>query len=205
MYPRIKTISQWLGTGSINLFGRPFAGKDTQGRMLATQLGGVLIGGGDILRSHKDPKEIEQILAAGGLIPHDYYLNMILPYLSQPEFNGKPLILDAVGRAKGEELAVLKAAEQSGHPLKAVVVLQLSEQEVWHRFDVADQVGDRGSRTDDSREVLKNRLKKYEDNTLPVLDYYRKSGLLLEVDGTGTRDEVAEAILDALVWQSQQP
>lgn len=204
MYPRIKTISQWLGTGSINLFGRPFAGKDTQGRMLATQLGGVLIGGGDILRSHKDPKEIEQILAAGGLIPHDYYLNMVLPYLSRAKFSGKPLVLDAVGRAKGEEQAVVKAAEQSGHPLKAVIVLQLSEQEVWHRFDAAAAVGDRGSRTDDSREVLKNRLKKYDDNTLPVLEYYKSNGLLIEVDGIGTRDEVAEAILDALAKQAQQ-
>lgn len=204
MYPRIKTISQWLGTGSINLFGRPFAGKDTQGRMLATQLGGALIGGGDILRSHKDPKEIEQILAAGGLIPHDYYLHMVLPYLSRPEFNGKPLVLDAVGRAKGEEQAVLKAAEQSGHPLKAVIVLQLPEQEVWNRFDAAAAVGDRGSRADDSREVLKNRLKKYEDNTVPVLEYYKSAGLLIEVDGIGTRDEVAEAILDALTKRAQQ-
>ena len=204
MYPRIKTISQWLGTGSINLFGRPFAGKDTQGRMLATQLGGVLIGGGDILRSHKDPKEIEQILAAGGLIPHDYYLNMVLPYLSRVEFSGKPLVLDAVGRAKGEEKAVLKATEESGHPLKAVLVLQLSEQETWRRFDAAAKIGDRGSRTDDSREVLKNRLKKFEDNTVPVLNFYRDQGLLLEVDGSGTRDEVAEAILDGLLKFAQQ-
>ncbi len=201
---QIKQISAWLGAGSINVFGRPFAGKDTQGAKLADSFGGALIGGGDILRSHPEPERIKEILSAGGLIPHDFYLGMLVPYLSQPKFSGKPLILSSVGRSHGEEATILKAASGSGHPLRAVVLLALSEDEVWRRFEASKVLGDRGGRSDDDREVLKNRLAKFEAKTEPVIAFYREKGLLIEVDGTKSREEVTAEILDALFERSQR-
>jgi len=199
MDERTKTITTWLGSGSINLFGRPFAGKDTQGKKLAELLGAPLIGGGDILRSHNEPKEIEAILSSGGVVPHDFYLKLVLPYLSQEQFNGKPLVLDAVGRSSGEEQTIISATAGSGHPLKAVVVLQLSEEEVWKRFDAAAIEGDRGARSDDNKDVLKTRLQTYRDETMPVIEVYRGMGILIEVEGTASREEVNEKVIDALV------
>jgi len=193
-----KIVSSWLGTGSINIFGRPFAGKDTQGRLLADVLHGALISGGDILRSHHDPAIIEQIMASGGIIPSDFYLDMVVPYLSRETFRNKPLILSAVGRAHGEEPLIMQAAADSGHPLKAVIVLKLSEEEVWRRFETSQAHHDRGERSDDKRDVLKNRLKKYQDRTVPVLDFYREKDMLIEVDGTLSREAVTEEILAAL-------
>lgn len=198
MNSEMTKISAWLGTGSINIFGRPFAGKDTQGRLLAEAFGGVLVAGGDILRSHHDPEKIKQILAAGGLIPSDFYFNLVLPYLSQPAFKDRPLILSSVGRSQGEEPTIMKATSTSGHPMKAVVVLELSEAEVWQRFEAVKVVHDRNGRTDDHREVLKNRLKKFQDRTMPVIEFYRDRGLLVEVDGTRSREEVTNEILDSL-------
>jgi adenylate kinase len=198
MDERTNAIAAWLGAGSINLFGRPFAGKDTQGKKLAELLGAPLIGGGDILRSHNEPKEIEAILSSGGVVPHDFYLKLVLPYLSQEQFKGKPLILDAVGRSSGEEQTIISATAESGHPLKAVVVLQLSEEEVWKRFDAAPLEGDRGARSDDNKEVLKTRLQTYRDETMPVIEVYRTLGLLIEVDGTPSREEVDKEVIDAL-------
>lgn len=197
-----KNISAWLGTGSINIFGRPFAGKDTQGHLLADAFGGVLVAGGDILRSHHDPEKIKRILAEGGLIPSDFYFNLVLPYLSQPAFKDKPLILSSVGRSQGEELTIMKATSSSGHPMKAVVLLALSEAEVWRRFEAVKVVGDRDGRTDDHREVLKNRLKKFQDKTMPVIEYYRGMGLLVEVDGTLSREEVTTEILASLALRA---
>jgi adenylate kinase len=195
---QIKIVSDWLGAGSINLFGRPFCGKDTQGRVLADLLHGSLIAGGDILRSHHEPEKIEQILAGGGIIPSDFYLGMVLPYLSRPEFKGRPLLLSAVGRSHGEEETIMKAAADSGHPLKAVVVFQLSEEEVWRRHELAESQHDRGNRSDDRSEVLKTRLKKFQNQTLPAIEYYRDKGLLIEVDGAKTRQEVTDEILAGL-------
>lgn len=194
----IKTVADWLGVGSLNIFGRPFAGKDTQGRVLAELFGGVLIGGGDILRSHHDPKKIEDILAAGGIVPSDFYLQMVLPYLSQSSLKDKPLILSAVGRSHGEEDIIMKATQDSGHPLMAAIVLTLTEEDVWQRFKDSKNQHDRGDRTDDHEEVLKNRLKKFDEKTLPVIDYYREKNLLIEINGMLGPEQVTAEILAAL-------
>ncbi|HEU4914275.1 MAG TPA: nucleoside monophosphate kinase [Candidatus Saccharimonadales bacterium] len=199
MNEQAQKIVNWLGTGSINLFGKPFSGKDTQGEILAEALGAPLIGGGDILRSHHDPAQIEKIMASGGLIPSDYFFDMVLPYLSRPEFRGKPLVLDALGRSAGEEETILRAAEHSGHPLRAVIVLNVSDEEVWRRYEAAKKLHDRDGRDDDQAETLRTRLKKFQDKTVPVIEAYRQKGLLVEVNGAQSRDAVEQEILAALI------
>lgn len=59
-------IKNWLGNGSINIFGMPFSGKDTQGAILAEHFGGVMISSGDILRHDHGNQQIQQIMAEGG-------------------------------------------------------------------------------------------------------------------------------------------
>jgi len=204
MTNQIKMIAKWLGTGSIDIFGCPFSGKDTQGQILADLFNGALIAGGDILRSHKDPAKIEHILDSGGIVPSDFYIDLVLPYLAQSKYNRKPLFLSAVGRAHGEEPIVMKTASDAGHPIKAVVSLSLTEAEVWRRFDNDKGKDDRGNRADDRHEVLKNRLKKFKDRTLPVIDYYRTKGLLIEVDGALSREAVTEEILKELAKRSSK-
>lgn len=191
-------IAQWLGTGSINLFGRPFAGKDTQGRILADLFSGELIAGGDILRGFHDQQKVQEVMAAGGLIPSDFYFDIVLPFLSRPIIKHKPLFLSSVGRLQGEEGTIMKATADSGHPIKAVILLHLSEEEVWRRFDAAAAEQDRGTRADDSRGVLQNRLQNFQQNTVPVIDFYRNNGLLIEIDGTLSREDVTREILDVL-------
>jgi adenylate kinase len=204
MDEEIKTISKWLGAGSVDIFGCPFSGKDTQGEILAKLFNGEMISGGDILRSHREPQKIAQVLDSGGIVPSDFYLDLVLPYLSQKKYAGKPLILSAVGRSHGEEPLVIKAAVDSGHPIKAVILLDLSEQEVWRRFDESKVEGDRGKRADDKRAIIENRLRKYTDRTLPVIDYYRSVGLLIEVNGNLPREEVTGQILKGLVNKSKK-
>lgn len=198
MDQQLQTIIDWVGTGSINIFGRPFAGKDTQGSKLADLFGGVLVAGGDILRHYPDQAEIEQVMAAGGIIPTDLYLKIVLPYLSRPDFKDRPLILSSVGRLQGEEQTIMAATTSSGHPIKAVVLLQLTEDQVWQRFDEASANHDRGERSDDHREVLRNRLHKFQNKTMPVIEFYRRQGLLIEVDGTLDREAVTNEILNSL-------
>ena len=195
---KIQKISEWLGTGSINIFGRPFAGKDTQGSELADIFGGVLVAGGDILRHYHNQEEIEQVMAAGGIIPSDLYLKIVLPFLSRPDFKEKPLILSSVGRLKGEENTIMEATTSSGHPIKAVVLLQLTEEEVWRRFEESLVSHDRGDRADDHRQVIENRLHKFQNKTVPVIEFYRSKDMLIEVDGTLSPEEVTKEILDSL-------
>ena len=195
---KIATIKKWLGYGSINIFGLPYAGKDTHGRELAELLDGELLGGGDILRNSDIPKSVRAIMERGELIPTDDYISIVLPYLSSDKFTSKPLILSSVGRWLGEEDGVLLAAEKSNHPLKAVIHLSVDDAAVWRRFERAKTAGDRETRADDADGILTKRLDEYRTKTLPVIESYRQKGLLIEVDGLPPRDAVLSTIIDEL-------
>lgn len=194
MDERIKIITDWLGSGSINLFGKPFSGKDTQARALAEMLRGVLVGGGDILRSHAD-RQVGRTMSGGGIVPSELYLKLVTPYLARTEFKDKLLILDSVGRAHGEESTIVNAAAASGHHVKAAVLLNIPEGEVWRRFELSKVQGDRGERPDDSREALAVRLKKFQAETEPVIEFYRQQGLLIEINGELLPHDVTNEII----------
>ncbi len=196
--PALERIRAWLGTGSINIFGRPFAGKDTQGRALVEILGGHLLGGGDILRGSTIPEHVEAALHRGELIPSEDYVDIVLPYLSKQEFQGDPLILSSVGRWIGEESGVIDALKAANHELKAVIYLELDEDTVRSRWEALEQHDNRGGRYDDTAEILEKRLVEYREKTLPVIDAYETLGLLIRLDGNGTPASVTEAILAAL-------
>lgn len=195
---KLAAIRTWLGTGSINIFGRPFAGKDTHGRELVDFFDGVLLGGGDILRNSVVPEHVTTLIRAGKLAPTEDYIAIVLPYLSKADFKDKPLILSSVGRWHGEEAGVLGAAEAAGHPVKAVIYLAISEDGVRQRWQEKNHVGARGERHDDTAEILETRLAEYREKTLPVIDYYKSTGLLIEIDSSLPKDEVLQIIIDAL-------
>lgn len=195
----VQELKDWLGTGSINIFGPPFAGKDTQGARLADALGAVLLGGGDILRGSDMPERIKRLMHTGQLIPTNDYFEMVLPYLSQNKFADKPLILSSVGRWHGEEAGVLEATSASGHPVKAVVYLSIDEATVWRRWEHSDAVKHRGKRADDSYEVLQIRLDEFRNKTLPVISFYRSQDLLIEINTNHQKDTVTDSILEALL------
>jgi adenylate kinase len=195
---KINAIKQWLGSGSINIFGTPYAGKDTQGERLAELFNAPLLGGGEILRNSVIPPDVKETMERGGLIPTNDYIRIVLPYLSQPALNNKPLILSSVGRWHGEEEAVLGATNEAGHPIKAVIFLDLDEDDVRKRWEAAQQQQDRAGRIDDAAERIDTRLSEFKNKTLPVIDHYKQSELLITLDGRLNKDEVTKQIIDSL-------
>jgi len=203
MEENITRIKNWLGQGSINIFGMPFAGKDTQGGTLSDLLNAELMGGGTILRNSIIPDDVRTVMERGDLIPTDDYLRIVLPYLSQEKFNGKPLLLSSVGRWHGEEAGVLAATEAAGHPLRAVVVLTVDE-DIARTRHAEGGSEDRGSRADDAADVFNTRITEYREKTLPVIEFYRDKELLIEVDGNQTPVEVTSDIIEKLAAFARQ-
>jgi len=197
MDTKIQTIKQWLETGSINVFGLPFAGKDTQGKIFAELFDGILISSGDILRK-SDNQELQTIMAEGKIIPSDLWEQVVVPYFKREELKNKPLILSEVGRLMGEQLVIEKATEESGHTQKAVILLELDDSEIWNRFDASRLANDRGDRADDNKAVLQTRLDSYHQKVMPVLNYYDNKGLLIRIDGSKSKEEVTKQIIDSL-------
>jgi len=194
----LYTIKEWLDSGSINIFGLPFAGKDTHGATLSHLFDAPLLGGGDILRNSVIPPELKKDLDAGLLFPPDKYLEIVTPYLSKPEFQNRPLILSSVGRWIGEEEGILRATKASNHPIKAVIYLHLSEEVVYKRYEKSQEKGDRAGRADDARHILATRIEEFNTKTLPVIEIYRQRGLLIEVNSDAEKHEVIENILARL-------
>lgn len=192
-------LKKWLGNGSINIFGLPYAGKDTNGRILSDLLDAPLIGGGDILRNSILPPNVKKDLDSGKLIPTDDYVRIVLPYLNNNDLRDKPLILSSVGRWIGEEEGVLKATEQSGHETKVVVYLYLSENALRQRWDVSQREKDRNNRADDAHHAIQTRIDEFYTKTLPVIEVYKQKNLLLEVNSDATKQEVIDSIISGLL------
>jgi adenylate kinase len=191
---KIKAIREWIASGSINIFGMPFSGKDTHGTYLSELLGGPLIGGGEILRSNLTPKHVLEEIEKGHLAPTAEYRAIVLPYLQQEQYEGRPLVLSSIGRWIGEEVSVLDAAKEAGHPIKAVVYLIITEEEAWQRWRMSER-----QRHDDKAEhILKKRFSEFKEKTLPVIEEYRKTRLLIEVDAMAEKKVVAEDIVNQL-------
>jgi adenylate kinase len=190
-------LKKWLGSGSINIFGRPFSGKDTQSKRLADLFNTKIISGGDIMRASKNDK-IKNSVDKGDLAPQKEYLSLVLPFLSNEIYRGKPLILNSLGRWHGEESPILSATHNTRHPVRAVIYLDIPETEVWKRWEEAEKNGDRGVRNDDNNKSISNRLSEFKNKTLPVIKYYENLKILITIDGTQHPDDVYQEILRKL-------
>lgn len=195
----VEAIRHWLGTGAINIFGLPFAGKDTHGHKLAELFNASILGGGDILRNSTIPPRVHEIMITGALIPTKDYIDIVVPYLSKEEFAGRPLILSSVGRWHGEELGVMSAARDANHPVKAIVFLSVSEDVAKQRFLDSLEDEARGERDDDTEEVLETRFSEFRSKTMPVIDFYKERDMVIEIDGNPPKDEVHQSILRGLL------
>lgn len=220
---KITALREWLGTGAINLFGLPMSGKDTQGVRLAEVLGARLLSSGAIIRE-MERESGATLTADGSLAPTATFYKWVLPYFERRELWHVPLVLSSIGRWHGEEQQVINVAEGAGHPLRAVVYLEISEEEAVRRWQAAFQAGAREGvpggagvlggvdafggasgavaevRADDaSLEIFQRRMAEFREKTLPVISEYRDLGLLVTVDGVGSREEVFERMITGLV------
>lgn len=205
MEEQLQTIKTWLGTGSINVFGLPMSGKDTVGVRLAEAIGGKFLSSGLIVRAME--KSTNQDVSGGGkLVPQNLFYDWVLPYFEKVELREYPLVLSSIGRWNGEEDQVMSVARSSGHPIKAVVMLQLSEQDVIGRWEAAKLLNDRGLRADDADpEIFQTRINEFREKTVPVLKHYQELGLLVPVKADAPRDQVFTNVVKALADFASHP
>ena len=189
-----------LGTGSIDIFGLPLSGKDTVGLRLAEAIGGKMLSSGLILRAaEKEDKDLFSEMSAGKLAATDKFREIVLPYLKRPDLAQFPLILSSVGRWEGEEYDVIEAAKEGGHPIKAVILLNISEAEAKKRWEVSQTLQDRGDRSDDKvAVVLDTRIKEFIEKTMPVIETYRKRDILLPIFADTDKETVYQRVVEAL-------
>lgn len=198
MDEKIKQIKNNLRDGAINFFGLPYSGKDTIGKMLAEILGAKFIASGDVVRANAEKLKNSENSDLGLLAPTNDYQKIMKDFLMSQKQTGA-LVLSSIGRWHGEEESIMQSLSEAGHPLRAVIYLKISEEEIWRRWQKAKTLGDRGVRADDnSRKILKKRIAEFKEKTLPVIEHYHQLGILYEIDGEKARENVLIDVLSAL-------
>ena len=182
---------------NIILFGPPGAGKGTQAQRIVDRHGVVQLSTGDMLRAaiaagSELGLKAKSLMDEGKLVPDDVIIGMIADRMNDEDCkNG--VILDGFPRTIAQAKA-LDAMFAAGHnQLDQVIEIQVDEAALFARIENrAAEPGD--ARSDDTAEVLEQRLKVYHENTAPVLPYYRDKGQLNIVDGMQPIEEVAAQI-----------
>ncbi|RYU15736.1 adenylate kinase [Nocardioides iriomotensis] len=181
------------------LMGPPGAGKGTQAKVIAAKLGVPAISTGDIFRANVSQQtplglEAKGYMDAGEYVPDSVTNAMVRDRINQDDARGG-FLLDGYPRtvAQVEELDAMLADHKAA--IDAVVVLTVDQDEIVARLlRRAETEG----RTDDTEEVIRRRQDVYAEQTAPLISVYAGHGVLTEVDGMGTVDEVSARVFQAL-------
>lgn len=206
--------------------GAPGVGKGTQADLIAAKFGRPKISTGDILREavrNKTPMGLEAkaCMDQGRLVPDSVVVGIVKDKLSEPAC-AKGFLLDGFPRTvpQAEELAAMLKAR--GLQLDRVINVSVPREDVVRRLTgrrscpkcqavfhiefappkragFCDRCGSElMQRSDDKRETVENRLAVYEEQTAPLIAYYRQRGLLSDVDGAGTVEQVQQRVVELL-------
>ena len=188
----------------IVFLGPPGAGKGTQAARLAAKYGIPQISTGDMLRAAVAAgtplgDRVDGIMKSGDLVPDDVMLEVVEDRLAQPDCVSGA-ILDGYPRTRGQAETLDPLAHRIGQgEVSLVLMLDVPEEEVVRRIDGrrAEAAG-AGERDDDQEHVVLERMRVYRELTEPVVDYYRDRGVMKEIDGVGTVDEIFDRIDGAM-------
>lgn len=176
----------------IVLIGIQGAGKSTQGNLLAEKIGVPYLSTGHIFRQMAKEKsvlgrKVKEIMTAGFLQPDDLTVKVVEEYLKKPEYE-KGYIIDGFPRT----LDQVKMFENN---VDRVVYLDISDEEALRRLQFQNVDG---SRPDSTADAIKKRVEVFHEVTEPVIDHYRQKGILLDIDGARSIEDIHEEILKQL-------
>jgi adenylate kinase len=180
------------------LLGPPGSGKGTQGPRLARHYGVPHLSSGELLRGQvKAATELGQRVAGtldrGELVPDDVILGLMEQALASPAA-AEGYVLDGFPRTVSQARAAEGLFDRTGG-LDAAVYLDLPDEIVRQRL--AGRAA-QAQRSDDEEDVVDRRLRIFHADIRPLLDYYRRRGLLVTVDAMPPPDEVSAAVVRAL-------
>jgi len=188
-----------MGARRMLLLGPPGAGKGTQALRLVAKLGIPQISTGDMLRGAvaagtEIGRKAQDFMDRGELVPDAVVIGVAEERLSQSDAESG-FVLDGFPRTAAQAEALDTLLEGMGTNLERCVAIDVDEDSLVTRLLGRAQIE---GRSDDSEDTIRTRMSVYRAQTAPLVDYYRKRGILAEVDGLGSVEEIAKRIEEAL-------
>ena len=210
----------------IVLFGPPGAGKGTQAKFISEQYNVPHISTGDILRENVREgtelgKKAKVYMDKGALVPDSVLIDIIKERLQKPDTR-RGFLLDGFPRTLPQAESLDEILDDINKKLDAVVNIEVGAQELVKRLsgrltcrncgatyniktnppkmdNICDACGgELYQRADDTEDAIRNRIAVYKKQTSPLIDYYKKKGILVDIDGEREIDEVRSDIMKAL-------
>ena len=210
----------------IIMLGAPGAGKGTQAINIAKEYHIPHVSTGDIFRANiKNETELgmkaKSYMDAGKLVPDELTIGMLLSRISEADCSGG-YVLDGFPRTIPQAESLKKALAERGEKIDFAVDIEVPDENIVERMggrrscpkcgatyhiafnppkkeNVCDECGtELTQRADDKPETVKSRLSVYHEQTQPLIDFYKKEGVLKEFDGTKSPKEVFADIMEAL-------
>lgn len=211
---------------NIILLGAPGSGKGTQAEMLSQTYGMPHISTGDILREEVMKgaslgEKVKVYMNKGELVPDELVIEILKNRLQEPDCK-EGFILDGFPRTLKQAKALDKILSEISLEIDAVLYIDVADEEIIRRLSLRRTCklcgrvynlyynppkhdekcdicgGELFIRNDDKPEVLKRRLKVFNEETKPLIDYYKEKRLLVRINGMGPIDQVFHQIVKKL-------
>ena len=181
------------------ILGPPGAGKGTQAAKLASTFGIPAISTGDIFRANIKNEtplglQVKEVLASGGYVTDEITNEIVRDRLFEDDAE-QGFLLDGFPRTAAQVETLDAILAEHGHELEAVLELTVDSEAVVQRLLKRAEIE---GREDDTEEVIRERQAIYRRETAPLTDVYSARGLLVQVDGMGSVDDVFTRICEAL-------
>lgn len=213
-------------TTNVILFGPPGAGKGTQAKTLSERTALTHVASGDLFRAAlREGTELGMLAKSymdrGELVPNEVVIGMILERIARPDC-APGVIFDGFPRTREQAVALEDSLSKQGSKIDAVLYLRVPNDVLLrriagrqtcktcgatyniyyfpsHRPGICDACGGKlYQRSDDSMETAQHRLDVYFAQTMPLIEYYQRQGILHEIDGQLEISWVTDAMLKKL-------
>ncbi len=214
------------------ILGFPGAGKGTQTKFLAECLSVPSLSSGDLFRRHQREgtplgQQVRTYVDSGLLVPDEITIAMILDEINSPSYSDG-FVLDGFPRNVNQALELDRALDFAGMDIDCALLIDVTQealadrlgkrlvcnrcQSIYHteaspprNSGLCDYCNGRlERRADDEPEALVRRLRAYQEESAPVVDFYARAGKLVKVDGTGTVERVRQRIKEAIICPATQ-